>query len=50
MLRQLPHEMGNTRETAHDCEVVGIVKNAKYDTLLEQFQPIIYLPLSARTD
>jgi predicted permease len=48
-LRQLPHDMSNTNEKTHDCEVVGIVQDAKYDTLLEQFQPIVYLPISART-
>ncbi len=48
-LRQLPHNMDNTNEVAHDCEVVGIAQDAKYDTLLKEFQPIVFLPLSART-
>jgi predicted permease len=50
MLRQLPHEMGNTNETAHDCQIIGIAQDTKYDTLAESYLPIVYLPLSARTE
>jgi ABC-type antimicrobial peptide transport system permease subunit len=49
MLRQLPHTIGITTETPHDCEVVGIAQDAKYETLNEQYPPIVYLPLSKDT-
>jgi predicted permease len=49
MLRQVPHDMGNTDEIAHDCLVVGIAQDAKYDSLDEEYQPIVFLPISTRT-
>jgi predicted permease len=49
MLRQLPHTIGITTETPHDCEVVGIAQDAKYETLHQEFPPIVYLPLSRNT-
>jgi predicted permease len=51
MLRQVPDNMGNPNETAYDCQIVGIVQNAKYRTLHEEHPPaIVYLPLSGRTN
>ena len=41
--------MSNTDETAHDCLVVGIAQDAKYDSLNEEYQPIVFLPISTRT-
>lgn len=49
MLRQVPWRFGNPQDSTHDCEVVGIAQDAKYDTLAESYPPIVYLPLSART-
>jgi predicted permease len=49
MLRQIPHAIGNTTGTPHDCQVVGIAQDAKYETLHEEYPPIVYLSLSERT-
>ena len=49
MLRQVPHMVGNATETTHDCQVVGIAQNSKYETLHEGYPPIVYLALSAGT-
>ncbi len=49
MLRQLPHTIGVTAEKPHDCEVVGIVQDTKYETLHEEYPPIVYLSLSQNT-
>jgi predicted permease len=49
MLRQVPHMVGNATETAHDCQVVGIAQDSKYETLHEGYPPIVYLALSERT-
>jgi predicted permease len=49
MLRQVPYEMDDPAETPHTCQVIGIVQNAKYYTLLQEFEPIVYVPLSVRT-
>lgn len=35
--------------TTHDCEVVGIVQNTKYDTVREAPPAIVYWPISADT-
>ena len=45
-LRQVPSQIGNPQETTHDCQIVGIAQNAKYQTLHEEFSPIIYQPLT----
>jgi ABC-type antimicrobial peptide transport system permease subunit len=41
--------MDDPAETPHTCQVIGIVQNAKYYTLLQEFEPIVYVPLSVRT-
>lgn len=47
-LRRVPYEFSDPDQTSYDCQVIGVVKNAKYDTLDEEFQPIVYLPISTR--
>jgi predicted lysophospholipase L1 biosynthesis ABC-type transport system permease subunit len=49
VLRQIPHTIGDTTEMPHDCQVVGIAQDSKYETLHEAYPPIIYLSLSERT-
>jgi predicted permease len=34
-------------DTFHDCQIVGIARNTKYDSLRESPPPIVYLPLTA---
>jgi predicted permease len=48
MLRQMPNEFGDPGQTQHICQVVGIVKDSKYFTLVQEKAPIVYLPISAR--
>jgi predicted permease len=48
MLRQMPNEFGDPGQTQHICQVVGIVKDSKYFTLVQEKSPIVYLPISAR--
>jgi predicted permease len=49
-LRQVPHTIRNTEETTHDCQIVGIAQNAKYDSLHEEYPAIVYRPLSKQTN
>lgn len=46
ILRQVPWHLGESHETTHDCQIVGIAANAKYQSLHEDFAPIIYQPLT----
>jgi predicted permease len=48
MLLQMPNEFGDPGQTQHICQVVGIVKDSKYFTLVQEKAPIVYLPISAR--
>jgi predicted permease len=48
MLRQVPNEFGDPGQTQHICQVVGIVRDSKYFTLVQEKSPIVYLPISAR--
>jgi predicted permease len=45
-LRNLIHYRRTGTETFHDCQIVGIVQDAKYDTLRESPPPIVYLPIT----
>ena len=48
VLRQVPWRMSDS-QTPHDCEVVGIARDTKYDMLAESYPPIVYLPLTPTT-
>ena len=48
LLRQMPNEFGDPGQSQHICQVVGIVKDSKYFTLVQEKAPIVYLPISAR--
>jgi predicted permease len=45
-LRNLIHYRKTGTETFHDCQIVGIVQDAKYDSLRESPPPIVYLPIT----
>jgi predicted permease len=47
-IRRVPYEFSDPDQQTYNCQVIGVVKNAKYDTLAEEFQPIVYLPISTR--
>jgi predicted permease len=45
-LRNIIHYRRTGTDTFHDCQIVGIVQDAKYDTLRESPPPIVYLPIA----
>jgi putative ABC transport system permease protein len=45
-LRNIIHYRRTGTDTFHDCQIVGIVQDAKYDTLRESPPPIVYLPIT----
>jgi predicted permease len=48
-LHQVWHNLETGVTTIHDCEIVGIVENTKYDTMRETPPAIVYMPISADT-
>ncbi len=46
----LGKRFGNGRESPEDIEVIGVVKDAKYESLTEQFKPMAYYPYSQFPD
>ena len=49
-LRNISHDRRTETDTFHDCQIIGIVQDAKYDTLRESSPPIVYLPIAAGDD
>lgn len=45
MLHQVSRDMASGTATVYDCQVVGVVENTKYDTVLETPPPIVYEPI-----
>lgn len=41
------HYRRSTIDTFHDCQIIGIVQDAKYETLHETPPPIVYLPIAS---
>jgi len=50
MLRQTTRNMNVGQTTTQDCQVIGIVEDAKYTSLREPAPPTVYLPFGANTD
>ena len=46
----LGKRFGIGRDTPDDIEVIGVVKDAKYGSLTEQFRPMAFYPYSQRPD
>jgi len=46
----LGKRFGIGRGTPDDIEVIGVVKDAKYGSLTEQFKPMVFYPYSQRPD
>ncbi|HEU4983538.1 MAG TPA: FtsX-like permease family protein [Acidobacteriaceae bacterium] len=49
MLHQVERNIVTGTTTTRDCQVVGIVRNTKYDTVRESPPSIIYFPVSAQS-
>jgi predicted permease len=49
MLHQVTHDMRVGTTAVHDCQVIGVVQDTKYDTLHEAPPPIVYQPISGET-
>lgn len=49
MLHQISHNLVTGVTTVRDCQIVGVVQDTKYDTLLESSPPIVYRPISKDT-
>jgi predicted permease len=49
-LREVDHHETTGTDTYSDCQVIGIVRDAKYDSLREPGQPIVYLPIRADSE
>lgn len=50
IVRQSTGSMNTGRTTTRDCEVIGIVEDAKYTSLREAAPPTVYLPFGVDTD
>jgi predicted permease len=46
-LRNIIHQRKTGVDTFHDCQIVGVVQDTKYDSLRESPPPIVYLPIFA---
>jgi predicted permease len=49
-LRQTNRNMNVGQTTTRDCQVIGIVEDAKYTSLREPAPPTVYLPFGVNTD
>jgi len=49
-LRQTNRNMNVGKITTQDCQVIGIVEDAKYTSLREPAPPTVYLPFGVNTD
>lgn len=49
MVRQHIGSMNSGQTTTRDCEVIGIVQDAKYSSLREAAPPTIYFPFGSKT-
>jgi len=49
-LRQTSRNMNVGQTTTQDCQVIGIVEDAKYTSLREPAPPTVYLPFGTNTD
>ncbi|HTD54972.1 MAG TPA: ABC transporter permease [Silvibacterium sp.] len=49
-LRRSEHNMNSGQTTTRDCQVIGIVEDAKYTSLREPAPATVYLPFGVNTD
>ena len=49
-LRQTSRNMNVGQTTTRDCEVIGVVEDAKYTSLREPAPPTVYLPFGVNTE
>lgn len=47
MLHEADHDLRTGATSFHECQIVGIVQNTKYDTVRESPPPIVYLPVES---
>jgi predicted permease len=43
-MHEVSHDMGTGATTVHDCQIVGVAEDTKYDSLHEVPPPILYKP------
>jgi len=49
-LRRSDRSMNSGKATTRDCQVIGVVEDAKYTSLREPAPPTVYLPFGMNTD